>query len=141
MRSVDSSLMDQFDSDDLKWFEWQSRCCSDKLACRRNYTLCYGQKREKWGGIHVDFSELVIFFWDVSCSPKYIFQNCTESSGKLFFFTYMDVVGRQKRLTHQLNEVKQHVLKNKLLVSTIRIVILRHCAKIQTRTIPDTLTC
>lgn len=45
MRSMDSSLMGQFDSDGLKWVEQQSRCCSDKLARSRNCTLCSGRKR------------------------------------------------------------------------------------------------
>lgn len=46
MRSMDFSLMCPFERDDLKWFEEQNGCCSDKLACSGNYILCSGQKRE-----------------------------------------------------------------------------------------------
>lgn len=49
MRSMNFSWMCQFESDGPKWSEEQNRCCSDKLACSGNYTLCSGQKREYWG--------------------------------------------------------------------------------------------
>lgn len=68
-------------------------------------------------------------FGTVSCSPQNVFHNCTDSSGKLFFFIPMSVRGRERSLTCQLNKVKQHVLKSKHLAYTIFTVILWCCAK------------
>lgn len=64
--------------------------------------------------MNVNFSDLVIFSGTVSSSPKYVFQNCMASSEKLLqVYESMNVRGRKKNPTCQLNEVKQHVLKNK----------------------------
>lgn len=70
---INSSLMYQFKSDGPKWCEFHSGCCSDKSACKENYTHWSDKKTECWRCVTMNFSELVTLLWDCFMFPKLCF--------------------------------------------------------------------